>query len=262
MPGKVSSPPIEQPGIISCAGATPIASMVVAFKEGKTLDSVMPILTKSKTILNGILSTPDQADQLSRLVQISPLPDDSELALKVPSGYINGGLSSRFTNISDQPIRLRIDMTDSNENSDVILLLPSDNLTYVQNDPRIIDVCLSPVNSNDTQISCAGATPYIYFDSLRDFWSIEVNGKFTLADSTPLKQLLEFGYPGQFSVGEGTDGEEWLSIRNLSDQPQRIKLIPNVPGTLYSDPASRQNGSFGMNPDGSVYFCLSPYEPQ
>ncbi|WP_454667889.1 hypothetical protein [Acinetobacter calcoaceticus] len=107
---------------------------------------------------------------------------------------------------------------------------------------------------DEPPISCAGATPSIYFPTFNGIWNIEVDGilfKNTLNDSLAHFINSTEGLKEKLSGFE----DEFLEIVNKLERDVRVKLIP-IMNNSYAYP--ERNPTFMVaNAENELTFCLS-----
>ena len=125
-------------------------------------------------------------------------------------------------------------------------------LTLNQVDERdVLNVCLAPLSN----ISCEGATDFIYFPSFGGDWNIELDGVLHTTDGSRVAPYIRANLSSILHAG----GDGGTGIGNLDSVNHRIKLIPlNNPSypNEYSTPVD--NPTFTEHEDGSLTFCLAP----
>ena len=176
-----------------------------------------------------------------------PLTIDLDIAT---DPFFNDVENGRFENRNPSYIKLRIVTIDASAiNQQFEPLNGSMQLT-----PRPEEgasFCLSPYKSQ--VISCDGAYYRQFFRSFRGFWDMELNGTFYKSSIDMLQNYIHRNFSGILD----SDFDGFLYIANISQENQRIRLIP-IDDTSYFEPS--ENDTFIAHEDGSLTFCLSVYE--
>ncbi|MDR6630461.1 hypothetical protein J2X86_002516 [Acinetobacter lwoffii] len=145
---RINKSVISNPGngAISCAGATSVMTLVMAYKMPLVEAEIMPIMMGAKVTINDVTHNFFEtltSGQYFDTIQESNPNDGTQLTL--PEGYFPDW--QHLANITKNTLRLNFDFTENNPNSSLILTPPTaspyDNFSYYQGeDKRILEVCV------------------------------------------------------------------------------------------------------------------------
>lgn len=115
--------------------------------------------------------------------------------------------------------------------------------------------CLKGTNSHEIpEISCAGATNHVYFNSIYGSWDVYLDGFIIYSgiSSGSIINTLKSDYPSDF-IG---DYDTYLIIENISNEYHRFMFVP-VDGGI-ANYQQDSNPTLGTGLDGAITFCLAP----
>ncbi len=241
---------------ISCAGAT--NHIYIAFYlNTQSQEDLYAAMLSAKLYINDQLFTlvEDGIDAYltTQELSLSTLPE----GLTIPDSPVPGAgifAISRFSNISDQDLRIVYDVSTNNSNNAIVFAGFGNNPTIMPvEDPRIVKACLAPITFN-----CADSRDSVYFDHLSDSYNIRVNGVLHEGTMANLPAYIR----SDLSDTLDCYNDGFCQIRNLTNINQRIELIPYFPNNFSAPTIGETFTPVHYDAEtGHITFCLAPYNP-
>ncbi len=153
------------------------------------------------------------------------------------------------------------------QNDYIRLVFEDDDIDYVLNQVEQTAATSNPtliveqyrlaidLKNQQSQISCANATPTIAFSNISGTWEIYIDDMetpFITGKINAFMSALAQSYPGQiFGDYDGV-----MIMENLENIPHRFKFV-SIMNTDFTLNPDETNVSFGEDGNGGFYFCLA-----